>query len=154
VFDLVVSLRDHFATYHANKEREAYVTGALYLGSTVAILSHSDMHRRLLFWGFLAATVLALSLVGFQLYNRLFAARMAAACTTLSTRWLTFDPTDADGRPVCLRGVEYPEAVVQQFRAQSATLAGLTSRAVFLSLLVWGLVVIWCLSRCQPGCAC
>lgn len=70
-FEFVVSLRDFYGDYHAKKEREAYATGILYLGVTAAFLVRPPaQHQGLLLLGLVGATVLALALVGFQLYHR------------------------------------------------------------------------------------
>jgi hypothetical protein len=121
--------------YHANKEREAYVTAALYLGATVAVLLAKDVdptHRRLLWWGIVGASFLA-------------------ACKTVSTRWLTFAPTAEEYRPAPLRDAQYPDAVVQQFRVERATTPRWASIVVMAALLVWAVAVLWHLRHwCAP----
>jgi len=132
--------------YHANKEREAYVTAALYLGATVAVLLAKEVdptHRRLLWWGIVGASFLALFLVGFQLRHRWIAARLVAACKTVSTRWLTFAPTAEEYRPVPLRDAQYPDAVVRQFRVEPARTPRWASIVVMVALLVWAVAVLW-----------
>ncbi len=94
-FDFVVSLRDFYGDYHAKKEREAYIVAVLYLGATAAFLGKKwpEQVKPLLLVGIAVATFVTVVLVAFQLYNRWFAARMMAACTTVASRWLVIAPT-------------------------------------------------------------
>jgi hypothetical protein len=87
-FDFVLKLFTSYDDYNQQKEREAYVTAALYLGATVAVLTRDDLgrSRTLLLAGLGAATVVTASLVAWQLFNRHFAARMFGACTTVASR--------------------------------------------------------------------
>ena len=137
----------HFASYHANKEREAYVTATLFLSASVAYLARAgslSQHQGLLLLGLTGATVLGVLLVAFQLYYRWIAARMVGACTIVASQWLAVPPTPAEYRPLRVGGFAAPDAVVQQFRRQRVTQAVLAFILIPGLLLLWGGLVILC----------
>jgi uncharacterized BrkB/YihY/UPF0761 family membrane protein len=144
-FHFVVSLRDFYGDYHAKKEREAYAVAVLYLAATAAFLAQNSPDReKLLLGGVIAATLVTVVLVIFQLYNRWFAARMIAACTTVASRWLTAAPIPEHYQPARLGPSEWPDAVVRAFHGLG-TLPPLLALVVVPALLfLWGVaVVIW-----------
>ncbi len=141
-FDFVVSLRDVYIRYHADKEREAYATAALYLAATAAGLARTDPLTPIIRAGLGGATVLAVVLVAFQLYYRWFAARIVAASTTVASQWLRNAPDPADYQPTPLHGTLWPAAVVHGFHAQHPLGPWAALMVIPAVLLLWGALVI------------
>jgi hypothetical protein len=143
-FDFVQSLLASYGDYDHKKEREAYVIAVLYFGATAAALISNgwDLPRDLLLLALVAATLLTATLVFSQLYNRRFAARMAMACTTVASRWLTENPPPAEYRATCMNEVFWPDSVVQEFRRVRSRESLLLMIAIPLVILAWGGVLV------------
>lgn len=142
-FDFVGALRTSYLDYHAKKEREAYVAAALYLGATVGVLTRSwtGPDRLLLLWGIAGATLVTVGLVFFQLYNRRFAARIVAACTTVTSRWLTTAPQAVDYSPTRRGPAEWPNAVAEAFDNYDPCRLRSLMIGLPALLLLWGAAV-------------
>jgi hypothetical protein len=141
-FDFVQSLLSSYGDH--KKEREAYVIAVLYLGATAAALISNgwDLPRDLLLLALVAATLLTAALVFWQLANRRFAARMVAACTTVTSRWLTENPPPSEYRATCMNEVFWPDAVVQELRRVRSRETLILMIVIPLVILAWGGVVV------------
>jgi hypothetical protein len=140
-FDFVVGLRDAYLGYHAAKEREAYFAAALYLGASIAFITHPEKPTLLLV-GMIAATITTVLFVAFQLYSRWLARRIVTAASNLAVRWLTTPPATLEYAPTRINGTCWPAALVQGMQAQRLGIDGLISVAIPTLLLVWGAAVI------------
>jgi hypothetical protein len=150
-FEFVGSLLKFYGDYRTQKEREAYVVTVLYLGATGAVFANEELHRHLVLVGLAAATLLVALLVGWQLGNLRFAARMVAACVNVSSQWLQHPPGPDAIRaiPLCGHGAEVPADVAKEFGKQSVCAVRVGRVVIPALILVWGgalTVVLW---RCQ-----
>ena len=149
-FEFVGSLVKFYGDYRTQKEREAYVVGALYLGATGAVIANPPLHRPLVLVGLLGATVLVMLLVGWQLYNLRFAARMVGACVNVSSKWLENAPGNAAIAAAELVGheaVRVPFDVAEDFKGQESPTLLRAQFGIPVLLMLWGVsvtAVLWC----------
>jgi hypothetical protein len=143
----VLSTRDYYDRYHADKEREAYFIAIAYLGATAALLAANP--SPLVLVGIIGATVLAVVLVAFQLYNRWVASRMGAACAAVAADWLAQAPPAADYGPVLYKRTRIPSAVKREVREQAGAPALVALVLIPAVLFAWGVLTIAC--RLPPG---
>lgn len=156
-FDLILFHMRDYGDYHHRKEQMAYAVTVLYLGAAATLLLRAD------FWpssapGLFGFTVLALvtavaagAFVWWQLDRRRWAADLAGACVTVTTRWLTSPPDDAARAAVPIqplsassteRPLEMPRAVAEELAERINRRRGVWLPA-FLTLFLMG---IWALA--------
>lgn len=108
-YELILSYRNYYGTYHNQKEQMAYTAVALYLGAAgwLAFMDAESWNKTRTWQHYMlfAASALAAFLyIRWQLRNRQIAADIVAACTSLAARWLVKPPTSHDLQPVAWSG--------------------------------------------------
>jgi hypothetical protein len=146
-FSFVGSLLEFYGDYRTKKEREAYVIGVLFLGATGAVLLHwqDDLRGPLVLFGLAGATLLVALLVGWQIKNLRFAARMVGASVNVGSMWLG-TPPDAEGirtRPLVDHpAVSLPSDLAQAFDDQRAATLLRAQYAIPGVLMLWGVALV------------
>jgi hypothetical protein len=148
-FDLVESLRKFFGEYRTQKEREAYVVLALYLGATGALLLReppSGARLWLVLIAVVGASFVAAFVVRWQITNLLVAARVVGASVNVSARWLQHPPPpaaiEATQVPDWRNGEAWlPADLATEFENQDLRWLRRAQIGVPVVLVVWGSLV-------------
>ena len=144
-FEFVGSLLTFYGEYRTQNEREAYVVTTLYFGATVAALTKEWPNHVLLLVGLALVSFVVGALVWWQLGNLWFAARMVAACVTVSSHWLA-QPPGQSIRPTRLRGRQFdlPEDLALEFERQRVRAVRRVQFIVPSLIVLWGIaIVLW-----------
>ena len=115
VRDYIDITRQHFATYHNHKEYMAYIVTTFYLAGVTALLVSDAEHLKSIAashcFVFSAMSLLALCVIGFigwQLFMRMRAATIVAACDSLRVQWFTQPLDRLNTSPCYCKGIQMP----------------------------------------------